>query len=139
MEKILNLTHQEIYNYIQTLKQVAEHVDEIGICADYTFNYVIGRNMRNLSMECEDFSKAKTDLIRKYGEYKQSENGGYFEINPNDSNYEAYKSELEPIENMEIEVKMFLVNPDTMMKWNLPSNIQMILWFLVNEDDMINL
>lgn len=77
-------------------------------CSDDILNYAIYRNIRILKTEMQEYELKLNQVIKKYG--WKTEDG--YSINVADTEaYNAFKKEMTPITDLEIDVDVFQIEP----------------------------
>jgi len=94
-------------------------------------SYSIARNLRKINPDIEEYDKKVNELIIKYG---TDEGDGNFRIKPQTPAFDAFKEELEQLQNLEVEVDIHLLKLD-----DLPSitpNDLALLDFMIEAPDV---
>ena len=138
MEKRIKMTNKDIDDSLTILGNIANDVTNgVVTVEDPKFSYFIGRNIRLLKSENDDYVNERNKALREYGEYFEDEKGnsGYRINIKNDDQSKAYENRMRNISGIEHEITVFAVPLKTFKEWNLPFAYQAALWFLAEEDE----
>jgi len=92
---------------------------------DGTTSYRIGRNIKNLSSEWQNFEDSRISLVKKYG--GEAKEDGSMEVLP--ENKGEYSKQINEILSQEIEVNVLPLNVE-FLKGLSPISIMAIDWLL---------
>ncbi|MDD3121984.1 MAG: hypothetical protein PHC62_00545 [Candidatus Izemoplasmatales bacterium] len=136
MDKKIVMSNADINDAAESIAAIIQAVGNSGQRYNPKFGYMLGRNLRILRGENAEYSEAKQDLIQKYGEAKQTEDGrNYWQINTEDRDQvKAYRDELKEISEIEHEVTLFCVDAETLKGWEIPFDYEVALWFLLEDE-----
>lgn len=135
MEKTVEMNNAEISDAVETLVSIINLISNKKISHAPDFSYIIGRNLRILRSENADYIDEQQRLIQEYGEYKETDDGkGYYSINKNDKDqFRAYQDKVKKLSQIKHQITIYKVPVGKMTEWNLPFEVETLLWFMVDE------
>ena len=145
MDKVVIMNNKQISENLDVIQNIIQIYTKteggvpILTPPDPLFSYILGRNCRILKNEFYDFNESRKEAVRKYGKYEENEDGsGSYVIDMKDKDQvKAYEDYIDKLNKVEHEVKLTMITLDQLREWNLPIQVETLLWFLI-DDPRIN-